>query len=55
MDSKEEQRGAIKFCYNAGFSASDTVELVQKAYSDSAPSRTTVSNGSNVFEREENP
>ena len=42
MDSKEEQRGAIKFCYNAGFSASDTVELVQKAYGDSAPSRTTV-------------
>jgi hypothetical protein len=36
MDVKEEQRVAIKFCCKVDFSATKTVELIQKAYSDAA-------------------
>ena len=36
MDVKEEQRVAIKFCHKVDFSATKTVELIQKAYSDEA-------------------
>lgn len=42
MDAKEEQRAAIKFCYKAGFSASESVELFKKAYGDGSASRTTI-------------
>ena len=42
MDVKEEQRVAIKFCCKADFSATETVELIQKAYCDAALSRTTI-------------
>ena len=36
MDVKEEQHVAIKFCCKVDFSATKTVELIQKAYSDAA-------------------
>ena len=42
MDVKEEQRVAIKFCCKVDFSATKTVELIQKAYDDAALSRTTI-------------
>jgi hypothetical protein len=42
MDIKEEQRVAIKFCCKVDFSATKTVELIQKAYGDAALSRTTI-------------
>jgi len=42
MDVKEEQRLVIKFCCKVNFSATKTVELIQKAYSDAALSRTTI-------------
>jgi len=32
----------IKFCCKVDFSATKTVELIQKAYSDAALSRTTI-------------
>ena len=41
MDVKEGQRVAIKFCCKVDFSATKTVELIQKAYGDVALSRTT--------------
>ena len=41
MDLKEEQRVAIKFCCEVDFSATKTVELIQKAYGDAVLSRTT--------------
>jgi hypothetical protein len=34
MDVKEEQRVASKFCCKVDFSATKTVELIQKAYGD---------------------
>jgi hypothetical protein len=42
VDVKEEQRVAIKFCCKVDFSATKTVELIQKAYGDAALSRTTI-------------
>jgi hypothetical protein len=42
MDVKEEQRVAIKFCCNVDFSATKTVELIQKAYDNAALKRTTI-------------
>ena len=42
MDVKEVQRVAIKFCSKVDFLATKTVELIQKAYSDAALSRTTI-------------
>ena len=42
MVVKEEQRVAIKFCCKVNFSATKTVELIQKAYGDAALSRTTI-------------
>jgi hypothetical protein len=32
MDDGNEQRVAIKFCFKAGLSATETLVLVQKAY-----------------------
>jgi hypothetical protein len=43
MDGGNEQRVAIKFCFKAGLSATETQVLVQKATGNG-----TV-NGSNVF------
>jgi hypothetical protein len=42
MDVKEEQCVAIKFCCKVDFSATKTVELIQKAYGDATLSRTTI-------------
>ena len=42
MDVKEEKRVAIKFCFEVDFSATNTVELIQKAYGDETLSRTKV-------------
>ena len=36
MDVKEEQHVAIKFCCKVYFLATKPVELIQKAYSDTA-------------------
>ena len=36
MDVKEEKRLAFKFCCKVNFSATKTVELIQKAYGDAA-------------------
>jgi len=43
MDVKEKQLVANKFCCKVDFSATKTVELIQKAYGDAALSRTTIS------------
>ena len=43
MDVKEEQRVAIKFWRKVDFSATKTVDMIQKAYGDRALSRTTIS------------
>ena len=45
MDGGNEQRVAIKFCFKAGLSATETVVLVQKAYGNEGLNR------SNVFRR----
>jgi len=42
MDVKENQRVAIKFCFEVDLSATNTVELIQKAYGDETLSRTKV-------------
>jgi len=42
MNVKEEQRVVIKFCCKFDFSATNTVELIQKACGDAALSRTTI-------------
>jgi transposase len=42
MDVKVERRVAIKFSSKVDFSATKTVELIQKAYGDAALSRTTI-------------
>jgi len=36
MDGENEQRVAIKFCFKAGLSATETLVLVQKAYENEA-------------------
>jgi hypothetical protein len=45
MDGGNEQRVAIKFCFEAGLSATETLLLVQKAYGNEALYQ------SNVFRR----
>jgi hypothetical protein len=42
MDYGNEQRVAIKFCFKAGVSATETPVLVQKAYGDEALNRSNV-------------
>jgi len=42
MDVEEEQCVAIKLCCKVDFSATKTVEPIQKAYGDAALSRTTI-------------
>ena len=42
MDGGNEQRVAIKFCFKAGLSATETLVLVQKAYGNEALHRANV-------------
>jgi hypothetical protein len=42
MDGGKEQRVAIKFCFKAGLSETETVVLVQKAYRNEALIRSNV-------------
>ena len=42
MDGGNEQRVAIKFCFKAGLSATETLVLVQKAYGNEAVNRSNV-------------
>jgi hypothetical protein len=42
MDGGNEQRVAIKFCFKAGLSATETLVLVQKAYGNEAVYRSDV-------------
>jgi hypothetical protein len=42
MDGGNEQRNAIKFCFKAGLSATETLVLVQKAYGNEALNRSNV-------------
>jgi len=42
MDGGNEQRVAIKFCFKAGQSATETLVLVQKAYGNEALNRSNV-------------
>ena len=42
MDGGNEQRVAIKFCFEAGLSATETLVLVQKAYGNEDLSRSNV-------------
>ena len=42
MDGGNEQRFAIKFCFKAGLSATETLVLVQKAYGNEAVNRSNV-------------
>jgi hypothetical protein len=39
MGGGNEQRFTIKFCFKAGFTATETLELVQKAYGNEAVKR----------------
>ena len=42
MDGGNEQRIAIKFCFKAGLSATETLVLVQKAYGNEDLNRSNV-------------
>jgi hypothetical protein len=42
MDDGNEQRVAIKFCFKAGLSATETLVLVQKAYEIEAVNQSIV-------------
>jgi hypothetical protein len=42
MDGGNEQRVAIRFCFKAGLSATETLVLVQKAYGNEALNRSNV-------------
>ena len=42
MDGGKEQRVAIKFCFKAGMSVTETPVLVQKAYGNEALNRSNV-------------
>ena len=42
MDGGNEQRVAIKFCFKAGLSATETTVLVQKAFGNEALNRSNV-------------
>jgi len=39
MDGGNEQRIAIRLCFKAGLSATETLVLVQQAYGNEAPNR----------------
>ena len=42
MDGRNDERVAIKFCFKAGLSATETLVLVQKAYGNEAVNRSNV-------------
>ena len=42
MDGRNEQRVAVKFCFESGISATETLVLVQKAYRNEAVNRSNV-------------
>ena len=42
MGSRNEQRVAIKFCFKAGVSATETIVLVQKSYGNEALNRSNI-------------
>jgi hypothetical protein len=42
MDDGNEERVAIKFCFKAGLSATETLVLVHKAYANEALNRSNV-------------
>jgi hypothetical protein len=52
MDGGNEQRVAIKFCFKAGLSATETLVLVQKAYGNEALTNQTFLVGILDFEME---
>jgi len=52
MDCGNEHRVAIKFCFKAGLSASETLVFVQKAYGNDALNRSNVLGGILNFETE---
>jgi len=49
MDGGNEQRVAIKFCFKAGLSATETLVLVQKAYGNEALNRSKVCRWYSLF------
>ena len=53
MDLSMAQRLAIKFCFKAGKSATETLQMVNAAYEDQALSRSNVSDGMDDFLMEE--
>jgi hypothetical protein len=53
MDFKEEQRVAIQFYCKVDFSATNTVELIQKAYGDAALVEQQFLSGTKGFEKVE--
>jgi hypothetical protein len=52
MDGGNEQRVAIKYCFKAGLSATETLVLVQRAYGNEAVNRSNVLGGIHDFETE---
>jgi len=52
MDGGNEQRVAIKFCFKAGLSATETPVLVQMAYRNEALNRSNFLGGILHFETE---
>jgi hypothetical protein len=42
MDGRNEQGVAIKFCFKAGLSVTETLVLVQKAYGNETVNRSNV-------------
>ena len=52
MDGGKEQRVAINFCFKAGLSVIETLELVQKAYGNEVVNRSDVLGGILDFETE---
>jgi hypothetical protein len=54
MDGGNEQRVAVKVCFKAGLSATETLVLVQKAYRNLALNRSNFLGGILDFETEGN-
>ncbi len=49
MEKTIKQRAAICFCWEAGFNATRTFEMIQKVYGESAVHRATVFRWYNAF------
>ena len=52
MDGRNEQRVAIKLCFKASLSATETLVLVQKSYGNEAPNASNFLGGILDFETE---